>query len=159
MNPMRKPHAVALGFWKPQLLSETLFSACFHVFYTRTNWSRSSQSACDPFVGGIYSSRPVLLFSRGVARFFYGIPTFGEKKQKGFPAIYIDVSSENVAYFSNNSRPKLIVRKLECVDYFHDDILKKLQAALDVSPEIAGRAWRKAGPIRPFPGPNTPAKV
>ena len=39
------------------------------------------------------------------------------------------------------------------------DILKKWQATLDASPGMAGRTSRIAGPIRPFPGSNTPAKV
>ena len=41
----------------------------------------------------------------------------------------------------------------------HRDTLKKRQAALDASPEMACGTWRKAGPIRPIPGSNTPAKV
>ena len=43
--------------------------------------------------------------------------------------------------------------------FFQNDILKKWQAAFDTSPEMAGGTARKAGPIRPFPGSNTPAKV
>ena len=83
---------------------------------------------------------------------------FTVSPRRGFP-LYIDASSENGAYFSNKSGPKLIWRKLKCVDNFQNDILKKRQAALDASPEMAGGTSRKADPIRPFPGSNTPAKV
>ena len=42
--------------------------------------------------------------------------------------------------------------------FFLKNILKKMQAALDASPEVAGGTTRKAGPIRPFPGSNTPSR-
>ena len=42
---------------------------------------------------------------------------------------------------------------------FQKYILKKWQAALGASPEMADGTSRKVGPIRPFPGSKTPAKV
>ena len=42
---------------------------------------------------------------------------------------------------------------------FQNDILKKWQAAMDASPEMAGVISRNPGPVRPFPASNTPAKV
>ena len=41
---------------------------------------------------------------------------------------------------------------------FQNDTLKKWPAALDPSPEMAVDK-KKADPIRPFPGSNTPAKA
>ena len=62
--------------------------------------------------------------------------------------LYIDVSIKNGAHFSSKPRPTLILRKLEYVDIFQNDILKKWQSALDAPPEMTGGASRKAGPIR-----------
>ena len=42
---------------------------------------------------------------------------------------------------------------------FQNYIMKKRQAPLDASPEMAGGNSRKAGLVRPFPGSNTPVKV
>ena len=97
----------------------------------------------------------LLFFSPGASfEIFTVLPLWEKKikKSKRYFELYTDVSFENRACFSSKSRPKLILRKLECVDIFQNDILKKWQAALDASPEMNGGTSRKAGPIRPFAG-------
>ena len=103
-------------------------------------------------------SRPVLYFSKGIVRFFLRCRHLGKKSGREFQ-LYIDVSSENRAYFRINRVRIWFWVNWSVSTIFLNDILKKWQAAFDVSPEIAGGTSRKAGPIRPFPGSNTSSKV
>ena len=106
---------------------------CFHVFFTRLTFhvffffirftfhvfSTRGRTELDSLFSRVLAilwwevSRPVL-FSRGIVRIFYGVGTFGEKIKKRFH-VYIDVSSEKGVYFMSKSRPKMILRKVECV--------------------------------------------
>ena len=101
-------------------------------------------------------------FSPGASFGFFTVLPLSEKLIKErFPAVYRRFLRQWGLPFSNKSHPKLIRRKLDWTGstIFQNDILKKRQAALDTSPELAGGTSRKAGSIRPFPGSNTPPKV
>ena len=82
-----------------------------------------------------------------------------KKKMRDQFRIYIAVSSEKMAYFSDEWRPKLILRTRRCIAKKTTPLLKQRQTSLDASRKKASRSLRRAGPILPLPGPNTPAKM
>ena len=73
--------------------------------------------------------------------------------------MYVDVSAEKIASFSDKSRPKLNSENWSVSTFFQNAVLKKRQTALLASRKMAGGTPKKVGPIRPFSCSNTPAKV
>ena len=75
--------------------------------------------------------------------------------------MHIGVSAEKMVSCSDKSRLKLNKGNWSVQTIFENAILKKRQIkmALHASRKMTGRTSRKAGPIRPFPWSNTPAKV
>ena len=103
-------------------------------------------------------SRPVLFSPRASFDFFYGVATWGKNQAES--SSYISTFHPKIGPIFRINRVRIWFWVNWSVStIFLNDILKKWQAAFDVSPEIAGGTSRKAGPIRPFPGSNTSSKV
>ncbi|MEP5117780.1 MAG: hypothetical protein ABJQ90_18790, partial [Parasphingorhabdus sp.] len=69
---------------------------------------------------------------------------------KAFSEVY-DISAEQMASFSDKSRPKLNRGNWSVSTLFQTAILKKRQTALHASRKMAGGTHRRACPICPFP--------
>ena len=93
------------------------------------------------------ASRPGLLFSRSIVRFFYGVATFGWKNQKKrFPPIHRRFI-RNWGPFFRKKRVRNWFWGNQSVPFFFsiNDILQKWHAPLDASPDMAGGTPRKNG--------------
>ena len=131
------------------------------MFYTRSRSELGSLfSECLRSFGERYLDP--FFFLQGHCSIFLLCCHFWRKKSTRDFQLYVDVSPENGTYFSSILRPKLTLNFEEtgvCRHFSKNDALNKWKATLDASPEMAGGTSRKAGPIRPFLGSNTPAKV
>ena len=97
-------------------------------------------------------------FSPGASFEFFTVLPLSEKKvKKRFPAIYRRFIRK-WSLFSSKSRPKLILSKLECVDIFQNDALKKWQAALMPLPKWLVGLEEKRARFARFPGQTRPRR-
>ena len=106
-------------------------------------------------------SRPIFLFFRGVVRGFYDVVIFRQKNQQGIFR-YMSTFQPKKWLLSQICRVRNWIPgrgNWSVSTIFQNAILKKRQTALHASRKMTGGTSRKAGPIRPLPCSNTPAKV
>ena len=150
-RPLR-PFLTKERFLKPKKISEALFSTCFRMFYARRRTELGSIfSECLRSYGENYLD--TFFFSPRASLERLAVLPFSEKKSRRCFIGKWGLFFEYITSKTDFEETGVCRRSFQMISWING------KRRWTPPPKMAGETSRKANPIRPFPGSNTPAKV